>query len=103
MPSLDLLYVTDRAPAAKPGEPLPYTAERSRSMAFGSVRVEFGEDMTWDELVKQSTAGERPAPLELKLGEVKELGRFPNVPCDVKDTPAGITRDPAVEIGRAHV
>jgi len=95
-PSLDLLYVTDRAPSTTPGDPLPYSSERSRAMAFGSVTVEFGENLTWDELVKLSTASERPAPLDLTLGPVKELGRFPHVVYRTDETPAGIIRDPAV-------
>jgi len=96
VPPLDLLYVTDRARSTKPDDPPSYSADRSRSMAFGSVTVDFGENMTWDELVRLSTASERPAPLDLELGSVKELGRFPHIPYDVKDTPAGITRDPVV-------
>jgi len=96
VPALDLLYVTDRARSTKPDDPLPYSSERSRSMAFGSVTVEFGEQLTWGELVKQSTQRERSAPLDLELGPVEELGRFPHVPYDIKDTATGITRDPAV-------
>jgi esterase/lipase superfamily enzyme len=95
-PALDLLYVTDRAPSTRPDDPLPYSSERSRSMTFGSVTVEFGEGLTWGALVKQSTASERPTPLDLELGTVKELGRFPLIPYDMKDVPTGITRDPAV-------
>ena len=38
---LDLLFITDRAPAEQ-GDDLPYTARRSRSMAFGSTMIEFG-------------------------------------------------------------
>src|SRR5512134_1400690 len=49
-PSLDLLYITDRAPAEQ-ADGLPYTAARSRSMAFGSTMVEFGDDISWDALV----------------------------------------------------
>jgi len=96
VPSLDLLYVTDRARSTNPDDPLPYSSERSRSMAFGSVTVEFGEQLTWDELVKQSTQRERSTPLDLELGSVEEQGRFPHVPYAVKDTATGITRDPAV-------
>ena len=40
-------------------EPEPYTADRSRSMAFGSTTILFGEGVTWDTLVKQSLAAER--------------------------------------------
>lgn len=65
-------------------------------MAFGSVTVKFGEGLTWDELGKQSTARQRATPLDLELGPVKELGRFPHIPYDIEDTATGVTRDPAV-------
>jgi hypothetical protein len=41
-PPLDLLFLTDRAPATNAHEPEPYTADRSRSKAFGSTTVLFG-------------------------------------------------------------
>ena len=94
-PSLDLLYITDRAPAEQ-ADDLPYTAERSRSMAFGSAMIEFGEDVSWDALVKESTATQRVNPLELKLGPTTELGRFPAIPYEVVVAPDGIRRVPAV-------
>lgn len=40
-PSVDLLFITDRAPAEQ-ADDLPYTSSRSRSMAFGSSMIEFG-------------------------------------------------------------
>ncbi len=95
-PPLDLLFITDRAPAAGPDQPEPYTAERSRYMAFGSTTILFGEDMTWDALVAQSLLAHRPAPTNLKLGPTKELGRYPRIPYAVVETPAGLTRAPAV-------
>ena len=54
--SVDLLYVTDRAPGTEAAKTLPYSAERSHSMAFGTVTIEFGEGVPWDTLVAQSTA-----------------------------------------------
>src|SRR5512138_2435817 len=71
-PSVDLLFITDRAPAEE-GATVPYTAERSRSMAFGSTIVEFGESVEWDALMRQSVAAERPNSLHLKLGPTREL------------------------------
>ena len=93
-PPLDLLFITDRAPATGPNDDGPYTARRSRSMAFGSATIEFGEGVAWDKLVGLSTSTERKPPLELKLGPTKELGRFPPIPYDVVITPTGITRAP---------
>ena len=94
-PSLDLLFVTDRAPAEQAGD-LPYAAERSRSMAFGSATIEFGEDLSWDELVKESTATQRVRPVQLKLGPTTERGRFPATPFEVVIAPDGVRRVPAV-------
>ncbi|HTP45913.1 MAG TPA: alpha/beta hydrolase [Casimicrobiaceae bacterium] len=95
-PPLDLLYITDRAPAQSPDEQEPYTSERSRSDAFGSTTILFGEDMTWDALVKQSLQVERKPAVDLKLGPTKEIGRFPTIPYQVVETPTGLTRAPAV-------
>ena len=94
-PSLDLLYITDRAPAERT-DGLPYTAGRSLSMAFGSTTIEFGEDVSWDVLVKESTAIQRGNPLRLKLGPTTELGRFPAIPYEVVVAPDGIRRVPAL-------
>ena len=93
--SIDLLYVTDRAPGTEAAKTLPYSAERSHSMAFGSVTVEFGEGVPWDTLVAQSTLSERSVPLDLKLGPTKELGRFPEIPYGVEPSPTGLVRAPA--------
>ena len=94
-PSLELLFITDRAPAAH-ADGSPYSAARSRSMAFGSTRVEFGDDVSWDVLVKESTATQRLAPLPLKLGPTAELGRFPPIPYEVTVDANGLQRVPAV-------
>jgi esterase/lipase superfamily enzyme len=94
-PSLDLLFITDRA-TAEQADDLPYTADRSRSMGFGSAMIEFGEDVSWDVLVKESTATQRVHSLELKLGPTTELGRFPAIPYEVAVAPDGMRRVPAV-------
>jgi esterase/lipase superfamily enzyme len=99
-PPLDLLYITDRAPAKSSDQAEPYTSERSRSEAFGSTTVLFGEDMTWDTLERQSLLAERTAPLDLKLGPTREIGRFPIIPYKLAETPAGLTRAP--EVVNAH-
>ncbi len=94
-PSLDLLFITDRAPAEHAGD-VPYTASRSHSMAFGSATIEFGKDVSWDVLVKESTATQRVNPVQLKLGPTTELGRFPAIPFEVDVAPDGMRRVPAV-------
>ena len=95
-PPLDLLFITDRAPATNSDEQEPYTADRSRSMAFGSTTILFGQDITWDALIKQSLLVERPTPTNLRLGPTKELGRYPRIPYAVAATPGGLTRTPGV-------
>src|SRR5215471_10487497 len=95
-PPLDLLFITDRVRAKGADEEAPYTAGRSRSMAFGSTTVEFGTNLSWDALLKESTEAKRDAPLELSLGPTKELGRFPPIPYDLEIGPNGISRSPAV-------
>jgi esterase/lipase superfamily enzyme len=95
-PTLDLLFVTDRAPAKDGVDDVPYTADRARSIGFGSAEVRFGNDVSWDELVKVSTASERSVPLDLSLGATKELGRFPPIPYELVVGPAGTSRLPAM-------
>jgi esterase/lipase superfamily enzyme len=94
-PELDLLFITDRAPA-RGTDDMPYTAGRSRSMAFGSVMIEFGKDLTWDLLVRESTATERETPLRLGLGRTEEKGRFPPIPYELSAVPQGRVRAPVV-------
>ena len=95
-PSLDLLYVTDRAPATTPDNAGPYTASRSRYLAFGSTTIEFGNGVSWDTLVAQSTVAERKVPIDLTLGLTTELGRFPRIPYEIASASGGISRAPAV-------
>ena len=95
-PPLDLLFITDRAPATSPDEPEPYTADRSRSMAFGSTTILFGEGHDVGRAGKAEPARRAPTPTDLKLGPTKELGRYPRIPYAVAATPEGLTRAPAV-------
>jgi esterase/lipase superfamily enzyme len=93
--SLDLLFVTDRA-SAQQADSLRYTADRSRSIAFGSATVEFGEQLDWGTLIDQSSTTESGNRLQLKLGSTTELGRFPAIPYEVTVLPDGIRRVRAV-------
>ncbi len=93
---LDVLFVTDRAPASDSDATVPYTAERSRQLSFGSSTVEFGSGIAWRTLVVQSTSRKRSTSIELKLGKTTELARFPRIPYEIVRTPAGVARTPAV-------
>ena len=78
---VDVLYVTDRAmeEGASPKAPR-YGYGRSRSVAFGECRVEFGKNVSWDQLVQASRSKERTVDLPLSVVSTTELGRFPNTP-----------------------
>ena len=93
-PPLDVLFITDRA-AERDGQDLRFTADRGRSLVFGTATVEFGEGISWKLLVEESTSNQRPASVELTLGPTIELGRFPDIPYSVVQTPTGFSRDPA--------
>jgi esterase/lipase superfamily enzyme/AraC-like DNA-binding protein len=100
-PTLDLLFVTDRAPAQDPGDP-PYTAGRSRSIAFGSAMVQFGEGLTLDKLAAHGAATAHASPVRLSLGATTELGRFPAIPYELVNTRDGKRRAPAVVEAHEH-
>ena len=94
---LDILYVTDRMPldSTATGGRLEYDSERSRSLAFGSCRVRIGdEDVTWDDLVKDSRTQDRRHSLPLAVTGIEEMGRFPETPLDIVETPHGWTIAP---------
>lgn len=95
---VDLLYITDRGPETdpktNPESDLPYGQARSRTIAFGSARVKIGDGLTWRELEQESRLAERTLPLELALGRVSEIGRFPQEPYAVQVRDRLIYRDP---------
>lgn len=93
--SIDLLYITDRAPDKTAEAELPYGEERSRSLAFGSATVTLQPQMGWDELKRHSLTDPRDEQITMELGTVKELGRYPNEPYRVEVLGGGIGRDPA--------
>jgi esterase/lipase superfamily enzyme len=93
-PQLDVLFITDRAEETD-AQGLHFTADRGRSLVFGTATVDFGEGVSWSLLVEESESNQRPAPVELKLGPTTELGRFPAIPYSITQTPTGFSRDPS--------
>ena len=80
---LNLLYVTDRAPITDPQtNALSYGSERSYRMSFGSVDIRIEPESN--------------GAMEMKLGEIKEIGRFPEVPYPAVVSSAGYRRAPGV-------
>ena len=72
----DLFFVTDR----KFGEDGKYGVGRSPSMAFGRVRVSFGDNMSWHQLARISGQKNRDVSIPLHLDEQSEIVRFPATP-----------------------
>jgi len=97
---VDLLYITDRGPETDPESTLPYGQTRSRSIAFGSAKVEIGPGVLWETLERESRLAQRTRDLDLSLGRTTERGRFPNEPYGIEMRRDGAYRDAAVS--RAH-
>jgi esterase/lipase superfamily enzyme len=94
IPSIDLLYVTNRAPVADQQGKLSYGSQRSKSVAFGSAKVELGPGLTWDEIEDASQHAERRTPVRLYLADIEELGRYPETPYLSLYTESGFVHDP---------
>lgn len=78
--AIDLLYATDREPVEGGEEENPrryYDARRSNSLAVGRATVRLGEDLSWEDLVRESLepTGSR---VPLALTGVEELVRYPS-------------------------
>jgi esterase/lipase superfamily enzyme len=89
-PDLDLLFITDRAPQTDPERTLPYGEERARQIAFGSAQVRVVPGLDWETLREQSRLAERTREVNLELGEVQELGVFPEEPYQVSRGAGGM-------------
>lgn len=76
---VELLYVTDRAPETVDGS-LAYGAGRSASAAYGSVAVEIGEEISWEDLVEVSETKKRARNPKVHVRSITEHGRFPATP-----------------------
>ncbi len=94
---LDLLFITDRAPPtaaeqeaqSKEQGPLPYGQERAKRVAFGSAQVRVVPGLDWEALREQSQLAERTREVNLELGQVRELGAFPQEPYRLRPTEDG--------------
>jgi len=99
--TVDLLYVTDRAPETDAFGGLTYGFGRSDSAAFGSAVVELGHDLSWDEVLIASSKGDRDVKLDLTLESTRELGRFPDTPYGLIIDGEKIEQDPEVLVRAA--
>ncbi len=78
-PYAEVIYVTDRAPEAPGRRGNEYGYARSRSAAFGTMRVWMGPS-TWDDLVRESRRATRSPGMNVSTSDILEKGRFPETP-----------------------
>jgi esterase/lipase superfamily enzyme len=92
--AVDVLYMTDRKPEPDPktGE-MKYGVKRSRSVGYGVATVEFGKNVSWEQLAVASKTDKRKVDLPMRITKTVEIGRFPDTPkslalSDVSTPPA---------------
>jgi esterase/lipase superfamily enzyme len=78
--TVDLLYLTDRAPDGATAQGPRYGLRRSLSLAFGVTTVRIGRDLPWDDLVAVSRSADRRRRVPMGTVGTREAGRFPPVP-----------------------
>jgi esterase/lipase superfamily enzyme len=79
-PSVQLLYMTDRVPEKNEEGEFAYGFGRSSSVGFGTATIELGDGNSWDRLLEQSLSRERDEPVDLRMANLQEFGRFPPTP-----------------------
>lgn len=78
--TVEILYVTDRAPDGDPAQDPRYGFRRSLSLAFGMTTVCIGKGLAWADLVTVSRSAERRRRVPMSTLRTREAGRFPPVP-----------------------
>ncbi len=94
--TIDLLYITDRAPETRKDGSLRYGYQRSPSLAFGSVLVEIGHNIDWETLVANSTVSKRSVSLPLNVRAINERGRLIPTPLPLVEIDGELVDDPQV-------
>ena len=94
---VELLFVTDRVPESSADGTLVYGTGRSASLGFGSVIVEIGNDLSWQELVEMSETFSRSTSPSVSVISRNELGRFPATPHAFLVVNGEIREDPEVQ------
>lgn len=79
-PAVEVIYFTDRVREEDSERGHEYGYHRSRSSAFGTMRVNFGKLDTWEKLVAESRQTERTSGIKVWSSHISELGRFPPTP-----------------------
>lgn len=84
---VEVLYLTDRQPENDSADKREYGYKRSRSLAFGISTVRFGENVSWDDLVKASRTRQRSVDLTVTVPKTVEVGRFLPTPRNLIEVP----------------
>ena len=92
-----LFYATDRDPKGSP-EKRSYGNGQRDTLRLGTYWVEFGNDLTWDELVAASLTDDRRVSVPLKLQSTEEYGALTST---VSDKEA--SRDASLTSGDAQM
>ena len=92
---VDVVYATDRASEYDKRGNVVYTSKRSKSLAYGTCRVEFGKNISWEELVQDSYTDKRKHSLSLSLTQVQEMGQTPDIPLRLVKQDGEIIYDPS--------
>ena len=96
-----LYYITDRVPEQDENGNLKYGYQRSASLAFGSTVVDLGEDISWEQLLEASRTQQRLNDVPMKLQELTEIVRGPNVPIPYTVVDGKVVEDPEFVAKRA--
>jgi len=76
----ELFFVTDRQVESSDNALNFYGTERSSSIAFGTVKIQFGQELSWEALEAASNTQTRDQDIFLNVTEIKETLRFPEIP-----------------------
>lgn len=96
-----IYYVTDREPSSDASAKVPYTHERSASMALGRQQLQFGEGLDYGELRLQSVL-RRSERIPVKLVSSDELVRFPPTPIPLVNSGGRKVPDPIIAASYAN-
>ena len=97
-----LFYITDRQPTRDDKGHLDYGYGRSSSLAFGSMVVDLGEDITWEELLEASRIDKRLKEVPLKRGVLTEIIRGADIPVPYKEIDGRIVEEPLPPAKNGH-
>ncbi|MGH7131349.1 MAG: alpha/beta hydrolase [Phycisphaerales bacterium] len=75
-PEVRVFYVTDRSAEPDSSRGQEYGYGRGKRTAFGTATVSLGDNVTWDELVADSTRPERKASYSPRITNIHEAGSF---------------------------